>query len=633
MMPCGLYGAMLGIWHHSPYLQRRFPLQLEKRDDCWRFVAWCSAVGIRNRKILREIPEWSQDLGEHVSLPHSGEELWKGGYSMKMYLLALHRAGGDIQAVHRDAGLRHQIGVDYWRGERHRLHAPPLQSWQLEWLHNRFGTPEQLAETLRIRRIDGDRAVGDLMQDFGMEDLIQTWGDPSPGVLAQHLSRRVHAPTYPRRWEYALRRGKSLVLPWMMGKRPSEGELAAVMGMVSRAKQTLRIHHPFGVNLFGYARGELGIGEDVRMTARALESNGIPFCIVNIGLGKHISQQDHFAEKWISPVPRYGINLFCQTGIEMVRYANTEGMEAFEGRYTIGMWPWELPEWPESCRHSYALVDEIWGFSRYTADSYHSFGRAVTPMSLPVEVTDIASRDRKDFGLPVQPYLFHFSFDIHSRICRKNPLGIIRAFQKAFPKESHHEVGLVIKVNHPETFSLVWKKISLLARLDTRIHIIARRMRRPEVLALMKSCDCYVSLHRAEGFGRGIAEALLLGKQVITTGWSGNTDFCHEPRVALVRHKMVSVRRGDYFHGEGQQWADPDLDHAAELMREIRKNPRDVAVGQPDFSPATVGARYAERLKEIWENVAQSGTDPEGCQLSWKAGRMGALVDLTDKDA
>jgi glycosyltransferase involved in cell wall biosynthesis len=378
------------------------------------------------------------------------------------------------------------------------------------------------------------------------------------------------------------------------------------MRVMPVARKASKILHPFGVNLFGYARGELGIGEDVRLAAAALKANGIPCCIVEIKLGRHVSQEDRSAEEWISERPLYGINLFCQTGIEMARFVSNEGMGVFEGRYTIGLWPWELPQWPVSCRHTYALVNEIWGISSYTAKAYGSFPGPVHPMGLPVEIAPPSFKTRGDFGLSEGAYLFHFSFDLHSKTARKNPLGLIRAFQKAFPKEKRDKVGLVIKVNHPESFSLAWKKIRLQAALDPRIHVIERRMRRPEVLALMNACDCYVSLHRAEGFGRGIAEALLLGKQVIATGWSGNLDYCQEPRVGLVRHKTIPLKRGEYFHGEGQQWAEPDLDHAAELMRDIRQRPRDTSIGQPDFSPSSVGARYAKRLREIWEDLPNS---------------------------
>jgi glycosyltransferase involved in cell wall biosynthesis len=217
--------------------------------------------------------------------------------------------------------------------------------------------------------------------------------------------------------------------------------------------------------------------------------------------------------------------------------------------------------------------------------------------------------------LPEKPYLFVFSFDIHSSIARKNPEGVIRAFQRAFPTEGPDQVGLVLKVNVAgagiENLNLLerihyylhkqhsWNGVKRQAAGDPRIHFIEESMRRPRVMALYKACDCYVSLHRAEGFGRGIAEAILLGKQVITTGFSGNMDFCREPRVALIRHKLRALNPGEYYWGDGQVWAEPDLDHAAELMREVQKNPRDTSDAGHDFSPEAVGRIYATRLEEI----------------------------------
>jgi glycosyltransferase involved in cell wall biosynthesis len=221
-------------------------------------------------------------------------------------------------------------------------------------------------------------------------------------------------------------------------------------------------------------------------------------------------------------------------------------------------------------------------------------------MGLPVELGNVGPQTRHDFGLPEDAYLYCFAFDINSSAERKNPQGLITAFQKAFPIRSQEKVGLVLKVSHPETDCARWKQIRRAAKQDPRIHLVEETMRRPELLALFNACDCFVSLHRAEGFGRCLAEALLLGKQVVTTGFSGNTDFCREPRVGLVRHRIIPVKPGDYMWGEGQSWAEPDLDHAAELMRSVRTQPRDTNTKDFDFSPSRAGARYARRLRELW---------------------------------
>jgi hypothetical protein len=393
---------------------------------------------------------------------------------------------------------------------------------------------------------------------------------------------------------------------FLFRRLPSEAERASVTRLISTLhKKVCSIRQPIGVNIYGYAYGELGIGEDIRQVAVALQSQGIPVCILNFKPGSNISQADRTADPLIVTNPKYGINIFCMTGIETTRYVCEKGLSALEGRYNIGLWPWELPDWPESCRHAYACVDEVWGISQYTAHAHrHAAPRPVLPMGLPVELGPLGAQTRKDFGLPSESYLFYFAFDINSNAARKNPEGLIKAFQMAFPKEGKDQVGLVLKISHPETGCKLWSKIRKIARRDKRIHLIEKTMRRPELLALFSACDCLVSLHRAEGFGRCIAEALLLDKQVIATGFSGNLDFCHEPRVALVRHSMRKVEAKDYMWGEGQMWAEPDLDHAAELMRSIRKAPREVGAGNCDFSLESVGQRYKARLEEIWHQNA-----------------------------
>ncbi len=414
-------------------------------------------------------------------------------------------------------------------------------------------------------------------------------------------------------------------MEWL-NSRPTESQLAAVTSLVPAAQKPRPvIKHPFGVNLFGYARGELGIGEDVRMVAFALKSQGIPFSIINVKPGREISQKDHSADQWIAEHPRYGINILCMTGVEQARFTCEKGLGMFTGRYNIGLSPWELPQWPQSCQYAYGTVDEIWGISSHTGHAYRDAPRPVLVMSLPVVVDPVGEEGRAQFDLPVEPYLFVFAFDIHSTVARKNPEAVIRAFQKAFPTEGREAVGLVIKVTTPaadmdnltflDRISLLaskyraWHAVKRLADEDPRIHIIERSMRRPQVMALYRACDCFVSLHRAEGFGRCLAEALLLDLQLIATGFSGNMDYCAEPRVGLVRYHLRPVRSNEYFWSEGQAWAEPDIDHAAELMRDIRKNPRDTKSLRHDFSPASAGHRYAQRLREIYKEFCIKDDD------------------------
>ena len=364
------------------------------------------------------------------------------------------------------------------------------------------------------------------------------------------------------------------------------------------------VERPFGVNLIGYARGQFGVGEDVRMAALAMQAAGIPFTIFNIQPGNEVCQGDDSVETLITDRRPYAINLLCATGVETARLAVTEGSALFDGRRTIGYWPWELPEWPEEWRHAYALVDEVWASSRYTYDAYlKSSPKPVRHLPMAVAVEATAGLDRRSFGLPEGRFLFIFSFDVLSSLARKNPLACLRAFRQAFPLGSE-PVGLVVKAMRATPDIPVWRTLLEEAGADPRVTIINRTLGRAEVLDLYRACDGFVSLHRAEGFGRGIAETMMLGKPVIVTGHSGNMDFTTSETAALVNHSLRPVAPGDYPFGEGQLWADPDIGHAAWWMRRLfedRKVREDIArrgrlLVTATYAPKVVGAGYAAVL-------------------------------------
>jgi len=191
-------------------------------------------------------------------------------------------------------------------------------------------------------------------------------------------------------------------------------------------------------------------------------------------------------------------------------------------------------------------------------------------------------------------------------------MACVQAFLNAFPKADYpaKQVGLVVKVQKPRSDNVAWQELKKVARGDRRICIIEQTLDRPTLLALYGACDCYVSLHRAEGFGRGMAEALQLGLHVICTGYSGNVDFCQPPYADLVKYRLVRVKKGQYPRASGQVWAEPNVRHAAQLMRqfyektdpsvervfEVASPPMDFSI----FAPEVVGERYKKRLNEIW---------------------------------
>lgn len=362
-----------------------------------------------------------------------------------------------------------------------------------------------------------------------------------------------------------------------------------------------------GVNLVGYAKGQFGIGEDVRMAAQALQAAGVPFSIYNVEPGREVCQGDDSALHHVSNRLPYDVNVFCTTGIETARLAAVHGSTLFDGRRSIGYWPWELPEWPAQWHHAYELVDEVWASSRFTYDAFvRSSPKKVRHMPMAVTVDETAGLGRRHFRLPEDRFLFVFAFDFLSSLARKNPMACVTAFRSAFPR-GDEPVGLVVKAMRVAPDNPLWQWLVEEVRSDGRIFIHVETMPRAKVLDLYRCCDCFVSLHRSEGFGRGIAEAMMLGKPVIVTGYSGNMDYTIPATAALVDYRLVPVQQGEYPFGEGMLWADPDIEHAGWWMTSLYESQslydsiafRGNALIKEKYSLSTIGNSYFATVSSL----------------------------------
>ncbi|MDM7945049.1 MAG: glycosyltransferase [Oceanibaculum nanhaiense] len=354
-----------------------------------------------------------------------------------------------------------------------------------------------------------------------------------------------------------------------------------------------------GVTQIGHARGALGIGEDCRMAARALQTAGVPVAVLDVPVPGDAAD-DRLADL-LSDAPPYAATLLCLTGFASLELFAREGSGFWEGRRIIGLWPWELPRWPARFATAADLVEELWAASAFTADSYNDALVPVRHLPPAVSVSP-PNLSRADFGLPEDTFLFHAGFDGNSTLARKNPLGAIDAFRAAFPR-IRRDVGLVVKaMNLPRGGALRGAIAG-----DPRIRLIEDRLPRAHAEALLACCDAHFALHRAEGFGRIPAEALALGLPVIATGWSGTADYLTAETGFPVDYTLIPLPPGAYPFAEGQHWAEPDIGHAARLLQQVADDPvtaRAVATrGQArvrrEYSPEAAGRRYRARLEAL----------------------------------
>ena len=359
-----------------------------------------------------------------------------------------------------------------------------------------------------------------------------------------------------------------------------------------------------GVNIAGYFRAELGVGEAARLLTSAVEAAGIRHSTLTYDAT--LSRTNHaFDERGDRRAP-YDVNILCVNADQTRLFARDAGPQFFDGRYTVGYWFWELDPFPAAMHHAFDYVDEVWTATTFVASGIRQIGRRpVTTVPLPVAVPRTSPAvTRESLNLP-QGFLFLFLFDFFSVLERKNPVGLIDAFTRAFrPNEGP---TLMIKTINGQRRLVDLERVRAAAAERPDILIVDDYYSAEQKNSLTGLCDCYVSLHRSEGLGLTMAEAMALGKPVIATAYSGNVDFMTPENSYLVNYTIGAVPRGTNPYPQGSPWAEPNLDEAAELMRRVYEAPREAAArgerAREDIltkhDAASSGKVLAARLDEI----------------------------------
>lgn len=324
--------------------------------------------------------------------------------------------------------------------------------------------------------------------------------------------------------------------------------------------------------MVGYFSSELGVGDAGRRVGELVQSAGLP--VQYLGIGSHASRQQHKLRFRQGDRPRFDQTILAVNADQVARAVATCGLDQHPRGYRIGLWFWEVEIFPERWLSAFDLLDEIWCASEFTCTAIQAVSpkpvRLIRlPISPPRKPTPYT---RQDVGLP-ETFCFLFTFDFNSVFERKNPTGVLKAYLQAFgPHDGAH---LVLKsVNghrHPDRVSALKEMVS--GRQDVSLQ--DGYLSGNEVHAQIELCDCFVSLHRSEGFGLNIAAAMSAGVPVVATGYSGNMTYTDPADALLVNYTLAPVGRDASPYPENAYWAEPDTEHAARLMRSVFDRPED----------------------------------------------------------
>jgi glycosyltransferase involved in cell wall biosynthesis len=333
---------------------------------------------------------------------------------------------------------------------------------------------------------------------------------------------------------------------------------------------------PRAVTVVGYPFQPTGMAEHARSTVRALLAAGIAPRLLDVSDDNAPPDPDleRDFEPFLASQLGGGINIFGVNGDEAARVIERVGHAAFEGAYNIAYPAWELARYPAEWAAVLDRFDEVWAPSTFVQKALQgAVKRPVHHMPLPVDLKLTAFLGRRRFGIPEDAFVVLFFFDLLSYATRKNPGAVLDAFEIVARRRPEADLLCVIKARGGRGDAAEAQLEARVAALGEKALLIAGDLSDNEIKNLVRVSDVFVSLHRSEGFGRGMAEAMAFGRPAIATGYSGNVDFMVEGTSLLVDYQPIPVAPGAYPHGDGQVWAEPSAEHAAALIEKLLDDP------------------------------------------------------------
>jgi hypothetical protein len=366
-------------------------------------------------------------------------------------------------------------------------------------------------------------------------------------------------------------------------------------------EQITVVSHPFASN---------GMGEQGRASLRALQAVGLQ--PQSFDLFRYAARRDPDHRALVLPletqVLQKGIRIFHINGDEVdsaLEVLSEKGLD-FGSGYNIIVPAWELPRYPDVWIPKLKKFDEVWAISQFVQTSLRNAGIDAHYVGQSVDADRTAFLPRKYFGIRESAFVLLNFFDTASFSHRKNPSAVIRLYKRFRCARPYDDLQLVLKVRSGDSDASELEEL-ISEEIPKEVLLVQKHFETFEMRSLIAAADCLLSLHRSEGFGRGLAEAMDLNRLAMGTGWSGNCDFMSDQNSLFVNSSLIDVEEDQYPHWEDQQWAEPDEDHALHLLlrviddasygRQIRRRGKiDVMTSA---SNRTVGLRAYDRLNHI----------------------------------